>query len=304
MERLAEQMRQLNIDCRVAYPLSRCGTFRIGGPAELWIQPDSEQAMTEAVRLCRENGTSVTVIGNGSNSLFPDEGIRGAVIQTKGLGSLMVRNGEVTADAGVMLPRLALEARNAGLQGLNFLSGIPGTVGGAVAMNAGCYGSCMADVLYEARVLDLSDGRTETWKPADFRFGERDSILLHDPFKILLEAVFRLVPGDRETLAAEAEQMQKKRADTQPLQDPSAGSVFKRHGTEAVSRLIDLCGLKGTRVGDAVVSEKHAGFIVNRGQATSEDVQKLIRIVQNRVAESYGFEPEPEIRIFRPEGGR
>lgn len=304
MERLAEQLRQLNIDCREEYPLSRCGTFRIGGPADLWIQPDSAQSLAKAVRLCREAGVSVTVIGNGSNSLFPDAGIRGAVVQTKGLCALTVQDGEVSAGAGVMLPRLALEARRAGLKGLNFLSGIPGTVGGAIAMNAGCYGSCMADVLRDAQVMDLSDGHTETWTPAQLGFGERDSILLHDPTKLVLEAVFRLEPGDRETLASEAEQMQKKRADTQPLQDPSAGSVFKRHGTEAVSRLIDLCGLKGTRVGDAEVSLKHAGFIVNRGQATSADVLALIRIVQGRVLESYGFEPEPEIRIFRPEGGR
>ena len=303
-EQLTDRLKERKIEYRPGYALSGCGTFRIGGPADLWIQPSGTEAFIEAARICREEGCPVTVIGNGSNSLFPDEGIRGAVIGTKGLRDLIVQGGELRAGAGVMLPRLALEARNAGLAGLNFLSGIPGTVGGATAMNAGCYGSSMGSVLDRALVMDLSDGHTEIWTARKFGFGERDSVLLHDPSIVVLEVFFRLLPGDRKALFEEAEQMQKKRAGSQPLEDPSAGSVFKRHGAEAVSRLIDLCGLKGTRVGGAEVSPKHAGFIVNRGQATAEDVKALIRIIQDRVKAEYGFVPEPEIRIFPPEGGR
>ena len=278
--------------------LSAHSTFRIGGEADFFLSPSGPEELGTCVRLCLQNGIRSWIVGNGSNTLFSDKGFRGAVIEMKHMSRLEIRGTELTAQAGVMMPVLCEKARRASLDGVNFAIGIPGTLGGAVAMNSGCYGQCMADIVKCVTVFDSEEGVFRSLERKDLSFGTRDSVFLHRPSWILCEATLELAKGCREDLYAQAEEFRQKRSSTQPLDKPSAGSVFKRaEGQEPVSKLVDLLGFKGVRIGDAAVSEKHAGFIVNEGKATQEDVLALVRKIQQAVSDAYGFIPEPEIRI-------
>lgn len=276
-------------------PLAKHCTFRIGGPAACYVRPDTEEALVATVRALEGARVPYLVIGKGSNLLFDDEGFEGAVVEVgRELSACTIDGTCVRAQAGISLTALAKKAAAAGLAGLEFASGIPGTLGGAVFMNAGAYGGQMSDVVRSARVLS-PDGTVSVLDVADGDFGYRKSPVQDGG--IVLDAVIDLTPDDPEAIAARIADLDERRTTKQPLDKPSAGSTFKRPEGHYASALIDEAGLKGWRSGDAAVSEKHAGFVVNLGQATARDVKDVIAHVTDVVEEAYGVSLEPEVRI-------
>lgn len=281
--------------------MSRHTSFRIGGPARRMAFPGSGAQMVLLVDYANKCGARPLVIGRGTNLLVPDEGLDRLVIDTSaGLNRLETgaENTQVTAEAGVPLARLADFSRKQGLGGLEFAHGIPGTVGGAMCMNAGAYGGEMAQVVGAVSLLDV-EGGVRTLSRGEMEFGYRRSILTDHPDWVVLNAVFRLTPGDPAEIQANMEALMAKRKARQPLEWPSAGSTFKRPAGHFAGTLIDQCGLKGLTVGGAQVSEKHAGFVINRGGATFADVMGVITQVQKRVLVDTGVRLEPEVKIVR-----
>ena len=276
-------------------PMSRHTTFRVGGPADVVIEPSSPEETVAAIRIARQMGVPVYVMGNGSNMLVRDGGMEGIVVLLGERMSKITRDGHrLHAQAGAMLSRLSREALNAGLKGLVFASGIPGTVGGAVVMNAGAYGGQMADVLVGAKVLMGDEIRWMTLE--ELEMGYRTTRPLREG-GIVLEAEFELEGGDVEALTAETNELSRRRREKQPLSLPSAGSTFKRPEGYFAGALIEQAGLKGKSVGGAQVSELHAGFVVNTGNATAADVLGLIEHIQQTVYRQSGVRLEPEVRI-------
>ncbi len=279
-------------------PLSRHSSFRIGGPAALGIFPQSREQLTEVLeRVCREQ-IPYLVIGKGSNVVFSDDGFDGAVIFTEGCRTLVCKENELRADAGVPLVRLAQVAWENALTGAEFAHGIPGSLGGAVFMNAGAYGGCMADICASSAYFDTASGSIKTLTGAEQAFAIRESIYTHHPEWVILGATLCLRQGEPAQIHAAMEDFSVRRKATQPLEFPSAGSVFKRPAGHYAGRLIEDCGLKGTAVGGAQVSLKHAGFIVNRGGATAEDVKHLVAQIQETVLARTGVSLECEIRFL------
>ena len=279
-------------------PLSRHTSFRIGGPAALLLLPGSAEELSALCRFLAGKGVKPLLIGNGTNLLFPDEGIGRVVIKTSpAVGRLRVEGGRITAEAGATLAHTAAEALNAGLTGLEFAHGIPGSVGGGVVMNAGAYGGELKDVVTETEYLD------ENLETRVLRGTEHDFSYRHSFFSsregVVLRTVFALTPGDPEAIAARMRELSEKRRASQPLDLPSAGSTFKRPAGGFAAALIDEAGLKGFTVGGAQVSPKHAGFVVNIGGATCADVLRLIEHIQKTVLDRSGIELEPEVRIIR-----
>ncbi|HAY62659.1 MAG TPA: UDP-N-acetylenolpyruvoylglucosamine reductase [Ruminococcaceae bacterium] len=271
-------------------PLREYCSMRVGGPARLAAFPETAE---ELAALLRAGGRRV-VLGGGSNVLFPDEGYDGTVIFTTRLCGLTADGCMLSAQAGVPLSAAARRALECGLGGLAFAYGIPGTVGGGVYMNAGAYGGQIADCLVRATLLDAA-GEPRVVPASELALGYRSSALMDGDWT-LLSADFALVPAPPEEIRAEMERNMQARREKQPLELPSAGSVFKRPEGYFAGTLIEQCGLKGFAVGGACVSEKHAGFIVNKGGATCADVEALIRAVQDTVFQATGVELEPEIR--------
>ena len=277
-------------------PMSRHTTFRVGGPADVLFLPESEEQLLWALSIAREAGVPCVVIGNGSNLVVKDGGIRGLVIALGEGMAAIARAGEtLTAWAGASLARVSAYAQASGLSGLEFASGIPGTLGGGCAMNAGAYGGQLSDVLVDARVL--LDGEVRTLTVNEMQMGYRTSLPLRRG-GIVISARFALTPDDPETIAARMRELNARRRDKQPLNYPSAGSTFKRPEGYFAGVLIEQAGLKGRRVGGAQVSEKHAGFIVNAGGATATDILALIGTVQDEVAARFGVRLETEVRIL------
>lgn len=277
-------------------PMSRHITFRVGGYADYYLRP-KEYQVAEVIRLCREEQMPVQIIGNGSNLLVGDKGIRGAVIEIgTALSEVSVEDERIFAQAGVSLARVAQEAARADLSGFEFASGIPGTVGGAVVMNAGAYGGEMKDVLERAVVL-CEDGTIREFTAEELQLSYRHSIV-PELRGIVLRAVFRLKKGDQEQIRARMEELRSRRTQKQPLEYPSAGSTFKRPEGYFAGKLIMDAGLKGYRVGDAQVSEKHCGFVINRGQATAAEILHLIEDVKAAVKKQSGVELEPEVKML------
>ena len=278
-------------------PLSQHVSFRIGGPAAMAF-PGSEEQLGRLLETCRNEQIPYLVLGAGTNVLPPDEGLDQLVIcLLGGLNSLrLLENGRVEAGAGVTLARAATFAASHGLSGLEFAHGIPGSVGGGVFMNAGAYGSEIRQVALETVVMER-DGTVQTLRGDAQGFGYRTSVF-QDLDCVILRTVFGLVPGEPETISAAMRELARRRRESQPLNLPSAGSTFKRPAQGYAAALIDGAGLKGLRVGGASVSEKHAGFVVNDGTATSSDVKALIETVQARVLEYSGIRLEPEIRML------
>ena len=279
-------------------PMSRHTTFRIGGPAERFIVPRDAQALRQTVRFCRAQGVPLLPLGNGSNLLVPDEGIRGAVVHLdEALGGIRLEDDGVTVvcGAGVRLEKVCLFARDHALTGLEFAYGIPGSAGGAAYMNAGAYGGEVRDVLAFVRHLD-EKGEPGAFSGGDPAFGYRRSPYTGGKY-VITEVAFRLAPGDREQIAARMEELMGRRRAKQPLEMPSAGSVFKRPEGYYAGTLIDQCGLKGLRFGGAMVSVKHAGFIVNAGGATCRDVLELIARIKEEVYRQAGVKLESEVRV-------
>ena len=277
-------------------PLSRYTTFQIGGPAEILVKPKSDTEFSEIRDWCRANEVPLTILGGGSNVLIPDEGLRGVTVVTRDMSEIEVLEGcRIRAQAGAKLSKVAEIACAAGMSGLAFASGIPGTVGGAVYMNAGAYGDDISRVC-ESVVLLGDEGVIKS--PAEeMGFGYRKSILVAGKF-IALEAIFRLTPGEPAKIREEAAELNLRRKNTQPLAERSAGSTFKRPEGFFAGKLIEDSGLKGFTVGGARVSEKHAGFIINKGNATAKDVLALIEVIRQKVHENFGVWLEPEVRIL------
>lgn len=282
-------------------PMSRHTSFRVGGPARRMAFPKSGEQLVLLLSFAWECGARPLVIGNGTNLLAPDEGLDRLVIDTSAALNRVGPGGEpgtLTAEAGASLARLADFACKQGLTGLEFAHGIPGTVGGAVCMNAGAYGGEMQQAVQSVSVLFPEEG-VKSLSNEEMDFGYRRSLLSGHPDAVVLSAVFRLTPGDPEAIRKTMRDLMARRRASQPLDQPSAGSTFKRPTGYFAGTLIDECGLKGLTVGGAQVSEKHAGFIVNRGGATAADVAALIAQVQERVFEQTGVRLEPEVRIVR-----
>lgn len=278
-------------------PMSLHTTFRIGGPADLFVMPGSIQAVADSIRICKETQTPYAVIGNGSNLLVSDAGYRGVIIQIGRNLNQITRNGEeIRAQAGAMLSVIAKTALSESLTGFEFASGIPGTLGGAVVMNAGAYGGEMKDVLTEVTVL-TREGEIRTIPAEKLELGYRTSLAAKNGW-IILEAVLRFQKGDAEAIRNRMEELKVQRVTKQPLDLPSAGSTFKRPEGYFAGKLIMDAGLRGFTVGGAQISEKHCGFVVNKGGATAEDVRNLICAVQKKVQEDAGVKLEPEVKFL------
>ncbi|MEY8337025.1 UDP-N-acetylmuramate dehydrogenase [Lachnospiraceae bacterium 62-35] len=284
-------------------PMKKHTTFHVGGPADYFVSPEDEQHFLAAAALCRKEGMPCYIVGNGSNLLVSEEGFRGVMMETgKGLCYIREEEGLLKAGAGIFLSTLAKEALRLSLTGLEWASGIPGTLGGAVVMNAGAYGSEIRDVLVSVRVLDL-DGTVKEISAEELQLGYRSSIIPSREY-IMLEAALRLPSGNRDEIKAQMEELAAKRKARQPLEYPSAGSTFKRPAGYFAGKLIEDAGLRGFRVGDAQVSEKHCGFVINRGQARADEVMDLCRQVRQRVYDAFGVELELEIKCLGDFGDR
>ncbi len=277
-------------------PMSRHTTFRVGGPAAYYLRPNQEQ-LPGVTALCRARGIPVQITGNGSNLLVSDQGFAGAVVEIgQQLSALRVEGTRMTVQAGASLARAAAAAYRASLKGLAFAAGIPGTVGGAVAMNAGAYGGEMKDVLESALVL-MPDGVLVSCPAQRLALSYRSSMVQKNG-GIVVEAVFSLKPGDQEEIGGRMEELRQKRLEKQPLEYPSAGSTFKRPEGYFAGKLIQDAGLQGVCVGDAQVSEKHCGFIINRGAATATEIWQLIQKVRDTVYDRFGVLLEPEVKLL------
>lgn len=282
-------------------PMARHTTMRVGGPAEILFSPASEGELLFAVREAKRAGAPFRIIGNGSNLLVLDGGLPGLTIRLgEAFSKISVNGNQIRAQAGALLCRVAAAARDASLTGLEFASGIPGSAGGGMAMNAGAYGGQLSDVFEGCRALDPETGIISALGPAEMALGYRESAALSRGL-IVTEAAFRLTAGDRSAIQAKMDDLSARRREKQPLNLPSAGSTFKRPEGYFAGALIEQAGLKGLRVGGACVSEKHAGFVVNDRGATAKDVLDLIRLVQARVFEHSGVRLETEVRILGEE---
>lgn len=279
-------------------PLARHTSFRIGGPAALFVKPADEKQLAQVLRFAASREISPRILGAGTNVLAPDEGLRELVVCTRDalLGLSDLGQGKIEAYAGETLAKTAVFAKNRGLAGLEFAHGIPGTVGGGIYMNAGAYGGEMKQVAIETSVLTM-DGETQVFSGDAQGFSYRTSAF-EKSGAIIVKTVLQLTPGDKTEIAAKMQELIEKRRASQPLELPSAGSTFKRPAGAFAGALIQAADLKGVSVGGAQVSEKHAGFVVNTGGATAKDVRALIALVQKRVFETSGVTLQPEVRIW------
>ncbi len=285
------------LDLRESESLSRHCSFRIGGPAALMALPSSGEELAALGLLLKEKGHKPFVLGNGTNVLFPDEGLEQVVIKLgSNLGAVTHDGNTVTAEAGATLARTASVALAAGLTGLEFAHGIPGSVGGGMVMNAGAYGGELKDAVTTTWCLD-ENLSSRVLRGEEHEFSYRHSVLSHRDW-IVLRSEFTLTPGDPEAISARMQELAAKRRESQPLDMPSAGSTFKRPAGGYAAALIDQAGLKGFSVGGAQVSPKHAGFVVNTGNATCEDVLRLMDHIRQTVFDRSGIELEPEVRII------
>ncbi len=300
MERLEKLLRERCplLELRVDEPMSKHTTFRIGGPAALMGLPKSAGEARMAVKAARELAVEPFFLGNGSNLLVADEGYPGFIMKLTGDFDEIREVGQgLEAGSAAPLSRLSGRALELGLTGLEFAGGIPGSVGGAVMMNAGAYGGEMAQVLESVAFLD-EEGEVRTLPASECGFGYRHSVFSNRKC-LILKARFQLKQGDGDAVKARMDELTAQRKAKQPLEYPSAGSMFKRPPGHFAAALIDQCGLKGLAVGGAQVSEKHAGFVVNRGGATCADVLELVRQVKARVLSQTGVELEMEVRVLQ-----
>lgn len=291
------------MEVRIKEPMKRHTTFRAGGEAGWFVMPETAEELKEVTALCLKTGTSYYIIGNGSNLLVSDQGFPGAIISTERFKDISVSGNVLKAGAGALLSKVASEALKAGLTGFEFAAGIPGSLGGAVVMNAGAYGSEMKNVLAAATVLK-PDGTVERIDRQELSLGYRTSCIPGNRW-IVLEAELLLAPGDPDSIRAVMDDLAARRKAKQPLEFASAGSTFKRPEGYFAGKLIEDAGLKGYTVGGAQVSEKHAGFVINRGNATADDIYRLCSDVKSRVKEQFGVSLEMEVKLlgsFKGEG--
>ena len=275
-------------------PLSRHTSFRIGGPARVFVTPPDEKCLDDVIKACDASGVRRFILGNGTNVLASDEGYNGVIIQVyKNFSEIKINGTTIKAGAGVLLSKLSSEAAGASLSGFEFASGIPGTLGGAVTMNAGAYGGEMKDVLTDVTVYVPGEG-IKVLDPAELKLGYRTSIIKNTDM-IVLSAGLQLEKGDEKAIRERIAELKEQRTSKQPLEYPSAGSTFKRPEGYFAGKLIMDSGLKGYCVGGACVSEKHCGFVINKGNATAADVKELMEHIVKTVEDKFGVRLEPEI---------
>ena len=303
MTELTEFQRKLSallpdVELRFEEALAKHTSFRIGGDAEVMAFPKTKIELADILKACARLNCKCAILGAGTNVLAPDEGLREVVVCTKDalLGLTGLGGGEIEAGAGETLSKTAVFARNLGLTGLEFAHGIPGTVGGGIYMNAGAYGGEMKQAAVRTTALSM-DGAMRVFSGDEQGFSYRASAF-ENLDMIIVKTVFRLLPGQTDAITARMQSLMEKRRASQPLELPSAGSTFKRPEGAYAGALIEQAQLKGVRVGGACVSEKHAGFVVNTGGATAQDVRALIALIQKRVFETSGFHLQPEVRIW------
>lgn len=282
-------------------PMKNHTTFRIGGPADVFVSPETEESLICGLKWCREQNVPFYVIGNGSNLLVGDKGFRGVIFQVcKNLESVEIKESAeamyVRAGAGVMLAKLAKDVSARGYAGFEFATGIPGTLGGAVTMNAGAYGGEMKQVIQSVRAVNMAGDIMEL-SIDGLDMGYRASRVQKEQL-IVLSAVLKFSRGDAAKISERVEELTRQRKEKQPLEYPSAGSTFKRPEGYFAGKLIQDAGLKGYRVGDAMVSEKHSGFVINAGAATALEVRQLMRNVDAVVYDKFGVHLEPEVRLI------
>ncbi len=276
--------------------MARHTTFRIGGAAEVFVSPTIEQAIS-LVSYCRDQGVPYTILGNGSNVLVSDKGLEGLVISLgRGADQIEISGSEIRVEAGAMLSRVANYAAEHSLTGMEFATGIPGTIGGALMMNAGAYGGEMKDVVTSVDVL-LPSGEVMTWDKEELGLSYRKSRMMEEN-AIVLRTVLTLAEGDKDSILEMMADFRQRRIDKQPLDFPSAGSTFKRPEGYFAGKLIMDAGLAGYQVGGARVSEKHCGFVINAGDAKAADIVKLMKDVSEKVEEDFGVTLEPEVRFL------
>lgn len=275
-------------------PMNRHTTFRVGGEAECMAVVETKEELSQLISYLGRIEQEYFVLGNGSNLLVGDKGYRGIIVKLgPRLSAVGVEKNHIAAGAGALLSKVAAAARDAGLSGLEFAAGIPGSIGGAIVMNAGAYGGEMKQVVQMVRVID-KEGEILTLDNDTMEFGYRTSIIRDRPF-IVLGVVLKLTPGDKEEIGARMEELMKQRKSKQPLEYPSAGSTFKRPEGYYAGKLIMDAGLRGYRIGGAQVSEKHCGFVINRGGASAADIREVIEEVQERVKDRFHVRLEPEV---------
>ena len=290
---------ELNCICKSVAenePMMKHTTFRIGGPADVFVCPD-ESEIAQVIDLCKKENVPFMIMGNGSNMLVSDAGIEGVVISLgNAMGDITVEGCQITAGAGAILSKVANAAYDNSLTGFEFAAGIPGSVGGAVVMNAGAYGGEIKDCLKSVKVL-TAEGRVETRSADSLNLSYRHSVFMEEKGAVVLYATFEFATGNREEIKGRMDELKTQRVEKQPLNFPSAGSTFKRPEGYFAGKLIGDAGLRGFCINDAAVSEKHCGFVVNKGNATCDDVLKLMKHVDEVVFERNGVHLEPEIRI-------
>ena len=298
MVTLKSQLRQENIAFREDVVMAPYTSFHIGGEAALLIEPTDERALVRAISLAKGSGRQTFLLGRASNVLLPDERMNAIFIRTTAVRELSVQGNTVRGSSGATLSEMARLAQRSGLGGMEFAHGIPGTLGGALCMNAGAYGGQMSDIVTSVRVYDAEQDRVLTLDGKQMSFAYRHSLLLSHPHLTALGATLTLREDDADAIEARMQEYMQRRRASQPLEYPSAGSVFKRPEGHFAGALIEQNGLKGCRIGGAMVSPKHAGFIVNVGGATARDVLQLIGHIQSVVERDHGVLLEPEIQIL------
>lgn len=295
LDRLQDIVREEQI--LLKEPMKKHTTFQVGGPADIFVKPESIEQLQDILTLAKQEQMPTYIIGNGSNLLVGDLGYRGMVIQIyKNMNQITVEGNEIRAQAGALLSTIAKRALEHNLGGFEFASGIPGTLGGAVAMNAGAYGGEMRQVIKEALVL-TRDGELMTLTLEELKLGYRKSIVIDEDY-IVLEAVLEFEPDEPENIKNKMNEYAQARKNKQPLEYPSAGSTFKRPEGYFAGKLIDDTGLRGYTYGGAQVSEKHCGFVINKDNATAEDIVLLMHQVNEKVKAKFGVSLEPEVKMI------
>lgn len=277
-------------------PMSEHTYFKVGGPADIMVTPSTKDKVIEVINLCKSENMPYIIIGNGSNLLVRDGGIRGVVIKLSALNNIIVNEEDIIADSGALLSDVSKKALEFSLTGFEFACGIPGSVGGAVFMNAGAYDGELCNVISEALVID-ENGNLKVLNNSELELGYRTSAVMTNGY-VVIQAKFKLKKGAYEKIKGRIDELTARREDKQPLEYPSAGSTFKRPVGHFAGKLIQDAGLKGFCIGGASVSEKHSGFIINKDHATANDILNLIMHVQRTVKDMFGVDLSPEVRII------
>lgn len=299
IEKLTKEMQEFinKEDIYANEPMSKHTTFKIGGTADIFVKLRSTEQIERLINLCNEKNVPIKVIGNGSNILVKDNGVRGIVAKICTNSYEFLDEETIRVDAGMLNVKVSMILVEHSLTGFEFASGIPGTIGGAVKMNAGAYGSQMSDVVVKTKYIDLKDMQIKEINNAEQKFEYRKSLFSTTP-SIIIDTTLRLKKAEKEEIQEKISKNNESRKTKQPIENPSAGSTFKRGKDFITAQLIDECGLKGYTVGGAQVSTKHAGFIVNTGNATASDVIKLVEIIKQKVQEKFNKDIDLEIEII------